>query len=101
MKSKNDLGGGAESTTSMRLPRVLRTPEAAKYLGLAVSTLEIRRLTGGGPKFVRIGVRAVGYLIDDLDDWIRSRARLSTSDWKDRPKCTSRAPRHEEAGEGV
>ena len=60
--------------------RVLRTPEAAKYLGLAVSTLEKFRLTGDGPRFVRIGVRAVGYLVEDLDSWLRARVRRSTSD---------------------
>jgi predicted DNA-binding transcriptional regulator AlpA len=60
--------------------RVLRTPEAAKYLGLAVSTLEKFRLTGEGPQFVRIGVRAVGYLTDDLEGWLRKRVRSSTSE---------------------
>jgi len=84
------------------MQRVLRTPEAAIYLGLAVSTLEKFRLTGEGPKFVRIGIRAVGYLTDDLDAWLGSRARLSTSDWKDRrQEGTSGAPRQEESGEGV
>ena len=60
--------------------RVLRTPAAAEYLGLGRSTLEKFRLTGEGPKFVRIGVRAVGYLVEDLDDWLRARARRSTSE---------------------
>jgi predicted DNA-binding transcriptional regulator AlpA len=64
--------------------RVLRTPEAAKYLGLAVSTLEKFRLTGEGPKFVRIGVRAVGYLTDDLEEWLRKRVRSSTSEGRTR-----------------
>jgi predicted DNA-binding transcriptional regulator AlpA len=82
------------------MQRVLRTPEAAKYLGLAVSTLEKFRLTGEGPKFVRIGIRAVGYLTDDLDDWLRSRVRSTTSDWGScNTKIKSRVPR--ESGEGV
>ena len=49
--------------------RVLRTPEAAEYLGLAASTLEKKRLTGGGPRFVRLG-RAIGYDFADLDAWL-------------------------------
>jgi predicted DNA-binding transcriptional regulator AlpA len=61
-------------------PRVLRTPDAARYLGLAASTLEKLRLTGGGPRFIRIGFRAVGYAIGDLDAFIEGRRRHSTSD---------------------
>jgi predicted DNA-binding transcriptional regulator AlpA len=61
-------------------PRVLRTPDAARYLGLTASTLEKMRLTGGGPRFIRLGFRAVGYAIGDLDDFIDGRRRSSTSD---------------------
>ncbi len=50
--------------------RVLRTPEAAEYIGFAASTLEKMRLTGDGPRFVRIGQRAIGYDIRDLDSWL-------------------------------
>jgi predicted DNA-binding transcriptional regulator AlpA len=60
--------------------RVLRTPDAAKYLGLTGSTLEKMRLFGTGPRFVRIGTRAVGYTIDDLDAFIEVGRRRSTSD---------------------
>jgi predicted DNA-binding transcriptional regulator AlpA len=61
-------------------PRVLRTPDAARYLGLRASTLEKMRLTGAGPRFIRLGFRAVGYAIGDLDGFIDSRRRTSTSD---------------------
>jgi predicted DNA-binding transcriptional regulator AlpA len=60
--------------------RVLRTPDAAKYLGLTGSTLEKMRLFGTGPRFVRIGMRAVGYTIDDLESFIEAGRRTSTSD---------------------
>jgi predicted DNA-binding transcriptional regulator AlpA len=60
--------------------RVLRTPDAAKYLGLTGSTLEKMRLFGTGPRFVRIGTRAVGYAVDDLDAFIEAGRRRSTSD---------------------
>jgi predicted DNA-binding transcriptional regulator AlpA len=61
-------------------PRVLRTPDAAQYLGLTASTLEKMRITGGGPRFVRIGTRAIGYTVDDLDAFIEAGRRASTSD---------------------
>jgi hypothetical protein len=38
------------------------------------------RLTGGGPRFIRLGFRAVGYAIGDLDAFIDGRRRCSTSD---------------------
>ena len=50
--------------------RVLRTREAAEYLGLSASTLEKMRLTDDGPRFIRLGGRAVGYDIGDLDAWL-------------------------------
>lgn len=53
--------------------RILRTPEAAEYLGLAASTVEKMRLTGDGPRFVRLGGRAIGYDIADLDAWLDGR----------------------------
>ena len=59
---------------------VLRTPEASKYLGLAVSTLEKMRLTGAGPRFLRLGLRAIAYRREDLDAWLQECARRSTSD---------------------
>lgn len=60
--------------------RILRTPEAAQYLGLAQSTLEKMRLDGSGPSFVRLGSRAVGYDLSMLDAWIDQQRRNSTSD---------------------
>lgn len=57
----------------------LRTPEAAKYTGLAKSTLEKLRVSGAGCTFIRIG-RAVLYDPDDLDNWLMAHRRKSTSD---------------------
>ena len=55
-----------------------KTSEAAKYLDLAESTLEKMRVTGRGPRFIRIG-RAVRYDDEDLDVYIESGRRISTS----------------------
>jgi hypothetical protein len=40
-------------------PRFLRTPEAARYLGLSGRTLEKHRTYGTGPKYRKIGGRVV------------------------------------------
>ena len=50
--------------------RILRTPEASDYVGLSASSLEKKRLTGDGPRYIRLGGRAIGYDIQDLDAWI-------------------------------
>lgn len=60
--------------------RVLRAPEAAIYTGLSQSTLAKRRLYGLPPKYLSLGSRAVGYAIDDLNDWLESCRRQSTSE---------------------
>ena len=57
----------------------MRTREAARYTGLAESTLEELRASGEGCPFIRIG-RAVLYEPDDLDVWLAANRWKSTSD---------------------
>lgn len=60
-------------------PRYLRTPEAARFLGLSGRTLEKHRTYGTGPSYRKIGGRVV-YAIADLEAWVGQGARTSTSD---------------------
>jgi predicted DNA-binding transcriptional regulator AlpA len=60
-------------------PRYLRTPEAAKFLGLSGRTLEKHRTFGTGPAYRKIGGRVV-YRLEDLQHWAEAGARTSTSD---------------------
>ena len=60
-------------------PRYLRTPEAARFLGLSGRTLEKHRTYGTGPRYSKIGGRVV-YAIDDLQSWADRGAKSSTSD---------------------
>jgi len=53
---------------------------AAVYLAVARKTLERWRSLGIGPEFIRIGVRGVRYARDDLDLYIATQRRTSTSD---------------------
>jgi hypothetical protein len=46
-------------------PRFLRTPEAARFLGLSGRTLEKHRTYGTGPTYRKIGGRVI-YALDDL-----------------------------------
>jgi predicted DNA-binding transcriptional regulator AlpA len=57
---------------------LLSQREAATMLGLSPRTLERFRCTGDGPPFVK-GGRRVLYRPADLNEWIASRVRTSTS----------------------
>ena len=60
-------------------PRYLRTPEAARFLGLSGRTLEKHRTYGTGPVFRKLGGRVV-YAIDELEAWAERGTVASTSD---------------------
>ncbi len=61
------------------LSRYLRTPEAARYLGLSARTLEKHRTYGTGPTYHKLGGRIV-YDPEDLKVWADRGLRRSTSD---------------------
>ena len=58
----------------------LRAPEAAKFVGLSVSTLAKMRLRGDGPAYSKAGPREEVYDVNDLNEWLASRRRRSTSE---------------------
>lgn len=60
-------------------PRLLRTPEAARFLGLSGRTLEKHRIYGTGPTYRKLGGRVV-YTPDDLKAWVDRGIRKSTFD---------------------
>ena len=59
---------------------VLKDREAAEYTGCSVSTLAKRRMTGDGPRFIKIG-RSIRYRRGDLDAWLASHMRNSTTEY--------------------
>ncbi len=63
--------------------RVLSVPETASFLSSTKSWLDQARLRGDGPPFVRIGTgrgARVGYRMIDLQRWLDTRVRRSTSE---------------------
>lgn len=62
-----------------RIP-LLTEIEAADYLQLTPRALQAWRYKGRGPRYVKISARAVRYRLEDLNGWIESRLRSSTSD---------------------
>ena len=59
--------------------RKLSVKEAAAFLGLSVSTMNKMRLSGTGPRYLKLG-RRVLYDIRDLEDWAARQRRQNTSE---------------------
>lgn len=57
----------------------LRTADAASYCASSKSTFEKYRLTGEGPAYIKLG-RVVVYDLEDLNTWLASNRRMSTSE---------------------
>lgn len=72
-------------------PRFLRTPEAARFLGLSGRTLEKHRCFGTGPAYCKLGGRVV-YAFDDLQAWAQRGNVTSTSDPRGRVLPAKRHP---------
>lgn len=60
--------------------QLLTTKDAAKYLGVSKAFLERDRWAGARIPFIKVGSRAVRYRPDDLETYLTSRVRRSTSD---------------------
>lgn len=75
----------------MEIRKLLRTPQAADYVGLAVSTLEKFRLTGNGPPYQKAGSKIVVYRLEDLDEWLSANRRASTSQTGSTPATGARS----------
>ena len=55
--------------------RILRLPAVIEKTGLGRSTIYARMTAGRFPRPLRIGARAVGWLEDDIDDYLDTRPR--------------------------
>lgn len=64
---------------SLQSAEIFDTGAAAAYIGLAQNTLEKMRVFGTGPRFAKLG-RAVRYRRADLDEYVRDRLVVSTSE---------------------
>ena len=62
------------------MTQLLSTIEAAQRLRIHPTTLATWRVEGRGPKFVKIGVRKVGYRESDVEAWLDKQTRTSTVD---------------------
>ena len=58
---------------------LLNTVEAAQYLGMSKAFLDRDRWAGARIPFVKVGTRAVRYRLTDLEKYLESQIRYSTS----------------------
>lgn len=61
------------------MSQLLNEIQAARMLGMSPAWVQRKRWSGGGPPFIKID-HAVRYRLEDLEEWINSRVRTSTSD---------------------
>ena len=59
--------------------RLMSETEVSENYGLNIRALQKWRCVGGGPRFVKLG-RQVRYRASDVEDFIESHIRRSTSD---------------------
>lgn len=62
-----------------KISQLLTTSQAAEFLGIKKNTLEIWRVQGKSPAFLKIG-KNVRYEYSELIAFIESSRRISTSD---------------------
>lgn len=70
----------------MASTKPMTTKEAAMWLGLKSNTLEVWRVYGKGPKFLKMG-RAVRYRLEDLNAYLETSVKNSTSEYGKRKEC--------------
>ena len=61
------------------LSLVLTEAETARSLRVSVRTLQRLRVEGGGPAFIKLTERRIGYTVSALHAWVAARQVLSTS----------------------
>ena len=59
---------------------ILRQPEATKLTGLSRSTLRRMVERGDFPPPLRLGLRSIGWLEDEVLRWLESRPRASSDE---------------------
>ncbi len=70
-------GQAAGPAPEFALSDVVTSEEAARIVGVREGTLRCYRSTDQGPPWFRLGGRKIGYLRQDLEQWLRARIESS------------------------
>ena len=60
--------------------QLLNTQQAAEFLGVSIAFLERDRWAGARVPYIKVGSRAVRYQLNDLEQYVQSCRRRSTSE---------------------
>jgi predicted DNA-binding transcriptional regulator AlpA len=60
----------------------LTTREVAEMLGLKPDTVKIWRMQGKGPKWQKVGTKAVRYSLTAVNDWLNAASKASLASSK-------------------
>ena len=58
--------------------RILKLPLVQSKTGLSRSTIYARLSTGDFPPPIKLGVRSIGWIEADIDEWITSRVEATS-----------------------
>jgi predicted DNA-binding transcriptional regulator AlpA len=70
---------GVLQMTDIDQAELFTTKQAATLLKVSKNYLEQLRVTGGGPRYFKLSPQQVRYRRSDLESWLTSCARTSTS----------------------
>lgn len=71
---------GYETAPGTAFDPVHSTKQAAAMLGVCTKTLQTLRVRGGGPEYLRIGARKVGYRASAIARYLDARSFRHTAD---------------------
>jgi prophage regulatory protein len=71
--------------------KILRLPEVLGIIGISRSKLYADIKAGQMPPPISLGARAVGWLDQDINDWIERRIQVARTGIKSTPQCAAPA----------
>ena len=79
LPKSHNIGQGVYRHWPDNPENLLDEQAVARLLALSPATLRNWRVKGHGPKFQRLSARAIRYKLGDLETWLSTCARRSTS----------------------
>jgi prophage regulatory protein len=71
--------------------KILRLPDVKEATGLSRSSIYMAVSQGKFPKPIKLGLRSVGWLGEEIEEWVRQKVELSRHDRRSRCRSTSRS----------
>ncbi len=68
----------AAAATAGAMPALLKPKDVADLLAVSERTLERWRITGEGPRFVRLGSKVVRYTGEEVEAFVAARVKANT-----------------------